>query len=61
MLMQERVEDGEVPRVAPNREAILAALDQGDEFGTVPWVACRATLVDNDVKRVRESRKPSTD
>jgi hypothetical protein len=53
LLMQERVEDGEVPRVAPSRRAIREALDRGGEFGTVPWVACRAGVVDSYVERVR--------
>ena len=54
LLMQERVEDGEVPRVAPTRGAIREALDRGGEFGTVAWVACRAGVVDNHVRRVRK-------
>lgn len=61
MLMQERVEDGEVPRVPANREGIQEALDQGGEFGTVPWVACRATVVDSEVERVRTSTNPTPD
>lgn len=55
MLMQERVEDGEVPRIARNREAIQEALDRGGEFGKVPWVACRATVVEDCVRRFRTS------
>lgn len=53
LLVQERVEDGEVPRVAANPEAIRAALARGGEFATVPWVACRAGVVENHVRRLR--------
>src|SRR4051794_37219158 len=52
LVIQERVEDGEVSRVAPDAEAIRSALDQGGEFGTNAWVACRAFVVENQVRRV---------
>lgn len=51
MLMQERVEDGEVPAVAPNPTAIAGALQAGGEFGTAPWVACRAGVTEHYVRR----------
>lgn len=51
MLMQERVADGEVTRVAPTVEAVRAALDAGGEFGSPAWVACRAGVVENFVRR----------
>lgn len=56
LLMQERVEDGEVPRLAANSEAICEALECGGEYGTPPWVACRAGVTLNIVKRVQRSQ-----
>jgi hypothetical protein len=60
LLMQQRVEDGEVARVDPTRGAIRAALDRGGEFGTIAWVACRAGVVENYVQRVRRSGSTTT-
>ena len=53
LLMQERVEDGEVAAVAPTASAIREALDEGGEFRTSAWVACRAGVVENAVARAR--------
>jgi hypothetical protein len=53
LLMQERVEDGEVSAVAPTASAIRKALEDGGEFGSSAWVACRAGVVENDVVRAR--------
>src|SRR5687767_4563539 len=53
LLMQERVEDGEVPAVAPTASAIRRAVEEGGELGSSAWVACRAGVVENEVVRVR--------
>jgi hypothetical protein len=53
MLMQERVEDGEVSAVAPTTSAIGKALEDGGEFGSSAWVACRPGVVENYVVRAR--------
>ena len=59
LIMQERVEDGEVPRVANNSDAIREALEGGGEFGTPAWVACRAGVIQNDVVRLQRSTSQS--
>ena len=59
MLMQERVEEGEVRAVATNPTAIAAALQAGGEFGTAPWVACRAGVTEYYVRRHSPPRRPS--
>jgi hypothetical protein len=51
LLMQERVEDGEVSAIGTSPAAIVAALRAGGEFGTTAWVACRAGVVQNYVVR----------
>jgi hypothetical protein len=53
LLMQQRVEDGEVPTVAPSLPAIRKALEDGGEFGSSAWVACRADVVENFVVHAR--------
>lgn len=55
LLMQERVADGEVPRISPTAEAVRAALDAGGEFDSAAWVACRAGVVEDYVRRVGSS------
>jgi hypothetical protein len=53
LLMQERVEHCEVARVHPTGEGIREALDEGGEFASTAWVACRAGVVGNEVLRAR--------
>jgi hypothetical protein len=43
----------DVPAVAPTASAIRKALEDAGEFGTVPWVACRAGVVQSHVVRAR--------
>lgn len=58
LLMQERVEDGEVSAIAPSAVTIAAAREAGGEFGTAAWVACRAGVTENYV--VRHSPRSAT-
>jgi hypothetical protein len=53
LLMQQRVQDGEVPAVAPTLTAIRKALEDGGEFSSSAWVACRAGVVETFVVRAR--------
>jgi hypothetical protein len=62
LVMQQQVEDGDVPAIKPTDEkAILKALKAGDEYSSVAWVACRTGLADGKVKAIAEAAGHSFD
>jgi hypothetical protein len=62
LVMQQQVEDGDVPAIKPTDEkAILKALKSGDEYSSVAWVACRTGLADGKIKSIAEGSGHSFD
>lgn len=62
LVMQQQVEDGDVPAIKPtNEKAIVNALKRGDDHSSVAWVACRTGLSDAAVKKIAEENGHSFD
>lgn len=62
LVMQQQVEDGDVPAIKPtDAKAILRALKADDDYSSVAWVACRTGLADGKVKSIAEEAGHSFD
>lgn len=62
LVMQQQVEDGDVPAIKPTDEkAILKALKADDDYSSVAWIACRTGLADGKVKAIAEQSGHSFD